>query len=162
MPWNAAGWGLFALGATAGWGSAGAWGLTVATLWGMGAALLLLTHAAWASPATAGGRASNRRVNLLPQGNEPLHLARRINSFLMVALAALIVSVGLGIATWALLDRLGAHAADSLVLALFVMPFAWGLLAYALLMQESRARQWRLLLLCAVPGAIALVTGLAA
>src|SRR3546814_18496318 len=62
--WNAAGWGLFLLGVVAGWWGAGAWGVSVASLVGMSAALLILSHAAITSPAadSAKARSEERRV----------------------------------------------------------------------------------------------------
>jgi len=160
--WNSAGWGLFALAVVTGWAAAGAWGVAMATLWGMGAAMALLAYAAATAPAASGAKASNRRANMLPQGNEKLHLLRRIITFLLVALVAMIVSIGLALATRGLLLAAGASEANAIVLAFFAMPLAWMGLSYALLMQERRARQWRLLLLWAVPGLIALGAGLAA
>jgi hypothetical protein len=128
----------------------------------MGVALLLLSHAAWTSPSVTAARASNRRVNMLPQAGEPLGLVRRILTFLIVAIIAMIVSVDLAVATRALLLWIGASEANAIVMAFFVMPLGWAWLAYALLMQERRALQWRLLLIYAVPGLIMLGTGLAA
>jgi len=162
MSWNAGGWGLFALAIVIGWLAAGAWGVAVAALWGMGAAMLLLGHAAVTSLAAPGAKPSNRRVNMLPQGGEPLHLVRRIITFLIVALVAMIVSIGLALATRSILLWTGASEANAVVMAFFAMPVAWAFLSYALLMTESRARQWRLLLIYAVPGLIALGMGLVA
>ena len=161
MAWNGVGWGLFALAAVLGAFGAGAWGIAVASMWGMAAALLLLTHAALMSPADKAAKASNRRVNMLPQGNEPLHLVRRIVTFLIVALTAMIVSIGLALAARSLVFLSGAGEANANVMAYYAQPIAWGLLAYALLMMECRASQWKLLLACAVPGAIALAAGMA-
>lgn len=161
LPWNVAGWGLFGLAILAGWLAAGAWGVAVANLWGMGVAMILLSHAALTSPAAAGAKASNRRVNMLPQGGEPLRLVRRIVTFLIVALIAMIVSIGLAMATRSLLIWFAASEANANVAGLFIMPVAWALLSYTLLMEERRMRQWRLLLIYAVPGILALVTGLA-
>ncbi len=160
--WNAAGWGLFALGALAGGLSAGAWGVAVASICGMGAALLFLCHAAATSPAVASGKASNRRVGMLPQGDEPRHIWRRVNTFLIVVLVAMVVAVGLAIATRSLMVWAGTGEANANVASLFAMPLAWTLLAYALLMEERRVRQWRLLAIFAVPGVIAVITGLTA
>jgi hypothetical protein len=162
IAWNTAGWGLFGLGALLGWLSAGAWGTAVASLCGMGAALLLLAHAAGTTPAPANARASNRRAGALPERGEPWRLGRRIVTFLIVVLVAMIVSVGLAVAARGLVAWSGAGEANANVASLFVMPLAWALLAFALLMEERRARQWRLLAIAAVPGALAMISGLAA
>jgi hypothetical protein len=156
---NGMGWGVFLAGIIAGWWSAGAWGTTIASLFGMAPALLFLGHAAATAPA-ANAKASNRRVNMLPEQGEPLHLARRFMTFFIVAIVALIVSVGLGVATHSLMAWAGAAPANSIVAGFFMMPLAWGLLAYALLMEERRARQWALLGILAVPGILAVFIGL--
>lgn len=160
--WNGVGWGLFGLGAVLGWVGAGAWGTAMAALSGMATALLFLAYAATTAPAAANARASNRRVGALPEGSERWRLGRRIGTFLIVVLAASIVSVGLAIAARSLLAWSGAGEADANVASFYVMPLAWALLAFLVLMEESRARQWRLLALSAVPGLVAVVAGLAA
>lgn len=160
--WNAAGWGLFALAALLGWLGAGAWGTAVASLFGMGAALLLLAHAAMTTRAPAGAKASNRRAGALPERGEPWRLGRRIVTFLISGPAAMIVSVGLALAARGLLVWSGAGEANANVASFFVMPLGWALLAFLLLMEVRRARQWRLLALAAAPGAAAMLSGLAA
>lgn len=159
--WNSLGWGLFALGAVLGWLSAGAWGAAIASLFGMAAALLFLAYAAATAPATT-AKASNRRAGALPEGGEPWRIGRRIGTFAIVVLVAMIVSVGLAVAARGLVAWSGAGDANANVASFFVMPLAWTLLAFALLMEERRARQWRLLALCAVPGVLAVVAGVAA
>lgn len=160
--WNAGGWGLLALSVLAGWTGAGAWGVAVACLWGMGAAMLLLAHAAWTSPVASGAKASNRRVNMLPQPGEPLRLGGRILTFLIVAILAMIVSIGVSVALRALLFLSGMSEANAAMMAFFAMPLVWTWLCYALLMEEGRAAQWRMLSIYAVPGLIMLGMGIAA
>jgi len=160
--WNGIGWGLFGLGLVLGWLAAGAWGASIAALAGMTAALLILAYAAATAPAAAGAKASNRRAGALPEGSEPWRLGRRIATFLIVTLAAMIVSVGLAVAARELIVWSGAGEANANVGSFFVMPLAWALLAFALLMEERRVRQWRLLALCAVPGVLAVAAGVAA
>lgn len=162
VPLNATGWGLFALAAILAWPAAGAWGEAISASFGMGAALLLLAHAAAVTPAVPGAKASNRRVGMLPGKGEALNLARRFVTFCIVALLAMIVSIGVAIAAKSALALAGASEANAIVAAFFVMPLAWAILAFILLMQERRARQWRLLLLWAVPGIFALFGELAA
>ena len=157
--WNAMGWGLFGLGTLLGWSSAGAWGSAVASLFGMASALLLLGHAAVKAPPATGARASNRRAGMLPAGGEPWHLRRRIATFLIVVLGAMVVSVGLAVAARGLVAWSGAGEANANVASFFTMPLAWALLAFALLVEERRARQWRLLAVSAVPGVLAAMAG---
>jgi hypothetical protein len=159
--WNSAGWGLFALGVVLGWVSAGAWGTAVASLFGMAAALLILAYAAGSAPTTT-NKASNRRAGALPESGEPWQLGRRIVTFLIVVLVAMIVSVGLALAARGLVAWSGAGDANANVASFFVMPLAWTLLAFAVLMEERRAKQWRLLAMSAVPGIVAVIIGVAA
>jgi len=144
---NAGGWGLMAIAVVLAGAHSGAWGISVAALWGMGAALLWLTYAAIAAPATAGAKASSRRVRMLPEAGEPLGLVRRIVTFLLVALAALIVSAALAIPARLLATLCGAGEGDATVVALIAMPLIWAILACVLLMAPGRAAQWRVLLI---------------
>lgn len=158
---NALGWALFALAAFLAWPAAGAWGEAVASLFGMSTALLLLTHAAAVTP-VSGAKAPNRRVGMLPLKGEPLNLARRLVTFCIVALLAMIVSIGVAIAAKSALILAGAGDANAIVVAFFVMPLTWTTLSLVLLMQEKRARQYWTLLLWAVPGVVAVIAELAA
>jgi len=161
LAWNGVGWGLFALAAALGWLSAGAWGTAVAALAGMAAALLLLAYAAATAPPSANGKASNRRVGALREGREPWRLGRRIGTFLIVVPIAMIVSVGLALALRGVLAWSGAGEANANVASFFVMPLAWALLGFTLLMEERRAKQWRLIAMSAVPGIVSAAVGLA-
>lgn len=161
--WNAGGWGLLVLSAAFAWLAQGAWGAAIAGLWGMGAAMALIALAAARAPIKGHVRASNRKIEAkigaLPEGKMPPHILRRVVTFLIVALVAMIVSTGLalamrGAALWA-----GASEANANVAGLFTMPIVWTLLTFSLLMTGSRIRQWRLLLLCAVPGLITIFAG---
>jgi phosphoglycerol transferase MdoB-like AlkP superfamily enzyme len=135
--------------------------MAVASLFGMGAALLFLAYAAGTAPATA-NKASNRRVGALPEGSEPRRIGGRIATFLIVVLVAMIVSVGLALTARGLVAWSGAGDANANVASFFVMPLAWTLLAFAVLMEERRAKQWRLLAMSAVPGVVAVIIGVAA
>ncbi len=159
--WNATGWGLFAVAAVLGWLGAGAWGVSVAGLCGMGAALVLLAYAAATAPAVDRARASNRRAGALPAAGEPWRVGRRIATFAIVVLVAAIVSIGLGLAARAILGWAGAGEANAITMGFFTMPLAWALLVFAVMLEERRARQWRLLALASVPGVLAVAGGLA-
>lgn len=160
--WNVIGWGLLLVASVAAWSDAGAWGAAVTALWAMGAALILLAQAAISTAPVSNTKASNRRANMLPQSGEPLFLRRRFTTFFVVILAAMVVSIGWGIATRIVSLLLGASEANANVLALFAMPLLWVWLSYALLMEHRRTRQWIMLLLWAAPGGLAVITGLAA
>ena len=140
LPLNAIGWILLAAAMVAGWVMAGAWGVSVITLWAMGAAFVLLAVAAWQSP-PARRKASRRRAGMLPEAGEPLHLGRRVATFLIVVLAAMLASLAIAIAVRWLSLLTGASEANANVLALFVVPLAWTILAFLILMTGSRKRQ---------------------
>jgi len=140
LPLNAIGWTLLAAAMVAGWVMAGAWGVSVITLWAMGAAFVLLAVAAWQSP-SARRKASSRRAGMLPEAGEPLYLGRRVATFLIVVLAAMLASIAIAIAVRWLSLLTGASEANANVLALFVVPLAWTILTFLILMTGSRKRQ---------------------
>jgi hypothetical protein len=142
---NTSGWTLIAVAAVLAGAHSGAWGISVAALFGMGAALLWLAYAATAAPAAAGGRASNRRVGMLPEGREPLGLGRRLVTFVIAVPAAMLVSAGLAIPARRIALLAGAQEADANVIGLFAMPLCWAVLVHVLLIKESRAGQYRVL-----------------
>jgi len=141
---NTLGWSLVALAVVLAWSAAGAWGAAIMSLWAMAAALLAVGWAAWRSPPSR-RVASNRRAGMLPQGGEPARIAGRIATFLLVTVAAMAASIAFAVAVrwFALLG--GASEANANVLALFAGPLGWTVLAFLMLMTESRARQFALL-----------------
>lgn len=140
-PLNLAGWGLLALAAALGWQAAGAWGLSVEVIVAMVVALSFLAYAAWTSPPGA-TKASNRRAGMLPEQGKPLRLGRRLVTFVLVGILALLASLGAALGMRLLAILAGAGEADANVLALFIAPLAWSLLGYALLMTLDRRRQF--------------------
>tara|TARA_R110001606_G_scaffold202496_10_gene350605 strand:+ start:285 stop:863 length:579 start_codon:yes stop_codon:yes gene_type:complete len=147
LPLNSAGWLLLAISIALGWVYAGAWGVTIMSLWAMAAAFVVLAFAAWKSP-PAKRKPSNRRAGMLPEAGEPLRLADRITTFLLVVLAGMVSSVALAITTRWLALLTGASEANANVLALFAAPLGWMVLAFLILMTDSRRCQ---LLILAVP-----------
>lgn len=148
-PANALCWGLLLLALAVGGGAAGAWGLAVVSLAATASAFLLLGHAAVTAPV---GKlsASTRRVHMLPEKGEALHLWRRIATFTLCVPVALIVALLLALAARLLANAAGWTEADSNVLALFLMPLCWSLLLFALLMTNDRRVQGRLLAALAI------------
>jgi hypothetical protein len=155
---NSVGWLLLAAGAITGGGAAGAWGVAVASLFPMGLALLLLGIAAMRSPAGK-TKASNRRVNMLPEVGEPRRIGRRIGTFLIVVVAGLVSSIALAVAIRAAGSAIGWSEADAIALAFFSVPLVWSILAFVLLMQQSRKTQTWTLLGTAAPVIPFLLTG---
>jgi hypothetical protein len=149
-PANALGWALLAGGCLSGGAAAGAWGVAVTALVAMSAAFAVLAQAALGSR-PAHSRASNRRVRMLPERNEPRRLGRRLATFLLIALLAAVLSIGLAVAAGWLARLAGWSIANANVLAMFLTPLAWTLLAFTLLMQTSRGAQLRLLLIASLP-----------
>lgn len=145
--WNALGWGLMAAGTIAAWRGDGAWGLAVAMLVATGTAFALLAHAGATTPPRP-AKASNRRAGMLPQGGEPWRIGRRIATFLIVTLGGLVAAIGLGVAVRGAGVAAGWHESDANVLALFVVPVAWGVLATVLTMQARRRAQLATLAAC--------------
>lgn len=150
---NAAAWATLLASVIAGWTGAGAWGVTVAALVAMGAACLLLVQAAATAPA-ASAKASNRRVGMLPEGREPLNLARRVTTFVLVVVAAYLAAMGVGLACREMLLIAGVSETNANALALFVVPLAWTGFATTVLMTSDRRRQLTFLIagmLLAIP-----------
>lgn len=158
---NALGWGLIALAAVLGWQGAGAWGVSVVALVGMGAATVALAIAAATAP-PGKAKASNRRVKMLPEKGEPNEIGRRVATFVIVVPLALLVSLGLAVVVRALADLAGASEADSVTLAFFATPLVWAILAHVLLIQQQRRSQWLVLLVSALPVVPVALTGVLA
>lgn len=159
---NSLGWAALLFASVLAGVHSGAWGISIVALFAMAAALLWLAHAALRSPVSPGAKGSNRRVRMLPEGDEPLHLGRRVVTFLLVAVAAALVSTAIAIGVRALVLFVGGAEADANVMALVSMPLAWTALSYALLMKDTRAAQLRLLLIWAAAGLIGIVVELIA
>ncbi|WP_285021922.1 hypothetical protein [Novosphingobium sp. fls2-241-R2A-195] len=159
MPLNAAGWALLLIAIVVGWLADGAWGTSVAVLWTMGAAFVLL---AWAGLRSEPGRAdaSNRRAGMLPESGEPLRLGGRLLTFTLVGIVPVLPSAGGGLALAALGRMLGWSEANALALAFFAMPILWMLIAYAVLMQPVRRGQVKVLAIASLPTWPTLAAGL--
>lgn len=137
---NVLGWSLGLLAAVTAWQAAGAWGVTIVSLWAMGAAYVALSYAALTAPAMK-EKASNRRAGMLPEGGEPLYLGRRFMTFAIVGIGALAGSIAIAVATRWFASLIGAGEADATVLALFAAPIAYCILAFFMLMTTSRRAQ---------------------
>jgi hypothetical protein len=158
LPLNLAGWLLMLGGAVCGWAAAGAWGAAVAALFPMAGALLLLAIAAFTS-APAKLKASNRRAGLLPERGEPMRIAGRLLTFVLVGVLAAALGSGIAVALGALLLLMGMSEANAYALALQLMPLIWAALAFAVMMQPSRRGQLKILAFASVPVWPALAAG---
>jgi hypothetical protein len=153
-----AGWLLMLGGAVCGWAAAGAWGTAAAALFPMAGALLLLAIAALTSEPTK-LRASNRRAGLLPERGEPIRIAGRLLTFVLVGVLAAALGSGIAVALGALLLLMGMSEANAYALALQLMPLIWAALAFAVMMQPSRRGQLKILAFASVPVWPALAAG---
>lgn len=155
---NAAGWALLALGLVVGGMANGAWGVAIVSIVATACAFLALTHAGITSKRN-GAKASVRRANLLDAAGEPLHLGRRLATFLLTVPLALGVALLVGLAARTLAGLGGWHEANGNVLTLFLMPVVWAVLLFLLLMTPGRRKQALYLLVPAVAGGIILAAG---
>jgi hypothetical protein len=158
LPLNLAGWLLMLGGAVCGWAAAGAWGTAVAALFPMAGALLLLAIATFTSTPTK-LKASNRRAGLLPERGEPMRIAGRLLTFVLVGVLAAALGSGIAVALGALLLLMGMSEANAYALALQLMPLIWAALAFAVMMQPSRRGQLKILAFASVPVWPALAAG---
>jgi hypothetical protein len=147
---NLAGWSMV-LGATlCGAAYAGAWGVAVAALSPMTAAFIMLALAAIRStPAKV--RAASRHENRCIAGRAPVQLAGRSFTFLLVAVLAAVFGLGIATAAGGVALLGGAGKSDAYATALFMMPLAWSMLAFALLMQPHRRGQLKVLAIASIP-----------
>lgn len=155
---NAIGWGLFLLAAVLAGTGAGAWGVSVAAVWAMLAALVLLGQAALSAP--LGKPAKLRPGPEAQAAGQVWDLGRRSLTFALVVPLCLAVAIGLGLAMWRVMLLAGAGEADAIVAGLFMVPLGWMLLACGVLMAASRKRQWGLLLGSAIPGIAVAIAGM--
>ncbi|SKB75550.1 hypothetical protein [Sphingopyxis flava] len=150
---NGMGWALMLLGSLLALAGDGAWGLAVASLFGMACAALLLAHAAWTSP-RGKARASERKAHALPEPGEPRHIGRRLITFLLTIPLAFAASLLAALGARALFAMAGLNDADGNAIALLLLPLLWGALAFWLLMLSTRRAQ---LICLAAPAAGGLV-----
>lgn len=148
---NGIGWALMLTGAVFALAGDGAWGLTVAALGGMATAALLITHAGWMSPRSK-ARAPDRRAHILPEGDEPRHILRRLLTFLLVVPLGFAASLLAALGARALAGMAGWNDADGNAMALLLLPVFWSFLIFWLLMRPRRREQFAWLAAPAITG----------
>lgn len=149
---NAIGWALMLGGMVLALAGDGAWGLAVASLGGMTTAALLIAHAGWMSPRSK-ARASDRRAHMLPESGEPRRIGHRLLTFLLAVPLGFAASLLGALGARALAGMAGWNDADGNAMALLLLPVFWGILAFWLLMRQSRREQ---LVWLAIPAAAGL------
>ncbi|AKH42697.1 hypothetical protein FHS61_000467 [Altererythrobacter atlanticus] len=147
---NSAGWLLLLVGAIGGALAEGAWGVSIVSLFAMGTAALILAHSAITAP-PGKAKPSDRRVRMLPEAGESLHIGARLLTFVLVAIVLLAISVGLGIAIRGFAYLAGMNEANSNVTGLFAVPIIWSILAVWLLMLERPRNRLILVLASCIP-----------
>ncbi|MGN6376930.1 MAG: hypothetical protein ACTHMG_15455 [Sphingomonas sp.] len=131
----------------------GAWGLSVGTLVGIAAALVILMREALAAP--EGHRAPERATATKPASGRRIEgLGRRVAVFLLVVPAGLAATELLALGAEAAARRAGWVEADTTVLALMAQPLAWALLASVQLIAPGPRAMVAPALLCAAAGGL--------
>ena len=153
-----AGWGLLAVSTLAGGMLGGAWGVAAAWMVAMAAALVAIAHAGAKAPRSARASTPTRKAGIAPPG-EPLHLGRRMLTFVIAVPLALASSIAFAVGLRAALVLLGAGEANANAVGLFAVPLAWGILACVVLMRERRGAQVATLSLYALAILVSLVPG---
>lgn len=149
---NGIAWAMMFAGAALALAGDGAWGLAVASLFGMAAAAVLLAHAGWTAP-KGRGRASDRKAHMLPEKGEPLAMGHRLLTFLLTVPLAFVAALLTALGVRALAGMAGWSDADGNAMTLLLVPLLWGILAFWLLMLPHRRAQFAWL---AVPAAAGL------
>lgn len=156
---NLTGWSLILGAAVYGAAFAGAWGIAAAALPPMSGAFILLAIAAIRSkPGKV--RAATRRPSASIAEPAALRLAARGLTFVLVAVLAAAVGMGIALAAGGLVLLVGAGKSDAYATALFMMPMSWSMLAFVLLMQPRRRGQAKVLAIASIPTWPCLVAGL--
>lgn len=156
---NGLAWALLLAGVLLAGAGQGAWGVAIASLAAMTLAAIFLAQAAWTAPAGRAPAASQRRVHMLPEGQEPFRLGGRLLTFLISVPFAFLAATFAAFALRAGAGALGWADADANVLAFMAAPILWALLATILLMETRRMRQWVWLALPLIGGTAATLAG---
>ena len=128
----------------------GAWGLAVGTTTGIVVALVIVLHAAWASPPRT--RRTPRPAPSITIPYRWADIARRIAVFVLVVPGAFVAAQWLAFGAQALARRGGYGEADAIVLTLFLQPVLWGVI---MTIQMTRANAARMI----APPVVAAVLG---
>lgn len=104
----------------------GAWGLAIAAVAGVAAAIAIVLHAGWTAPAKALRPPREAPSITLPR--RPRDLARRLAVFVLVVPVAFAAAQWLAFGIQAMARRGGAGEADAIVTMLFLQPLLWSIL----------------------------------
>ncbi|MBY8337655.1 hypothetical protein KYN89_11445 [Alteriqipengyuania sp. NZ-12B] len=140
LPLNLAGWAALLAALVVADRTAGEWGITVAILVATGAAFVALAFAA--TEKVRKGRA--KAVRTVHRGSDEAAAGPRRSgwlTFLITGPLSLAASLLLALAVRALIVASGGAEADGNVAVLAVVPLAWPILAFVLLMMARRRAQ---------------------
>ena len=151
---NALGWTALVLGLAVGGWLDGAWGVSIAAIFAMGTAAILLAKAIPEQPRfrRKAGREGGRSE--LAQAEPSPPLVSGIITFVVTGLLALGASVLLALAVRSGMVAWGQSEANANVAVLGAVPLLWPLLTFFLLMTGSRIKQLVILTLISLSGAI--------
>lgn len=149
-------WALLLFGLICGAFGHGAWGMAMVSLAAMLSALACLAVAGLTAPPD---KAKPRRHHAAPTDREPLHIGRRVLTFLIAVPLALIAALAMGLAARVLIAGQGGAEADANVATLFLTPIFWSVLVFCLMMAQRRRAQWAMLGVPMLLGGLCLLWG---
>ncbi len=121
----------------------GAWGMAIGTVVGMTAALAMVLHAGWTSPAKV--QRAARAAREAPTVTLPRRwgdLGRRVGVFVLVVPVGFVAAQWFAFGAQALARRGGAADADAIALTLLLQPLLWGVIMTVQMTRASAARMF--------------------
>jgi len=151
---NAGSWAALAAGCIAAGMASGAWGVALAALTATALACLLLTHAAFERP-----RMPRRTAEpeIAAAASAPGDWHRGVITFVLTGPLALAVAVVLALGIRAVALDWPVAEADANVMVLALVPLFWPLLAFAMMMAESRRPQIAMLVVPLIAASLPLL-----
>ena len=133
---NALGWAALAIGGAV----AGAWGIAVTSLFAVGTAIAILAKAVFEHPRRQRPARPLRETEAL-NGVGGTRIGQALATFAIAGPLALVVSVLFALAARLALIAAGAGEANGNVAVLGLVPLVWPILAFVLLITQTRGKQ---------------------
>ena len=137
---NALGWAALAIGVVIGGAVAGAWGIAVTSLFAVGTAIAILAIAVFEHPRRQRPARPLRETEAL-NGVGGTRIGQALATFAIAGPLALVVSVLFALAARLALIAAGAGEANGNVAVLGLVPLVWPILAFVLLITQTRGKQ---------------------
>ena len=137
---NALGWAALAIGVVIGGAVAGAWGIAVTSLFAVGTAIAILAKAVFEHPRRQRPARPLRETEAL-NGVGGTRIGQALATFAIAGPLALVVSVLFALAARLALIAAGAGEANGNVAVLGLVPLVWPILAFVLLITQTRGKQ---------------------